>query len=148
MSIKTHQGPVQEPILSQLFLDSLEQLEAERQPLRTELRELKNHRQLLFEKLLAATAAHKAQLRVIHQLCRGKKVRRGTNPLLDEAKRQRNRTSGVRKKLKLAIAEVQSRINGVKGELEALQVHEEELYRVRKANKKMAVAGVPTTDEH
>ena len=80
--------------------------------------------------------------------CRGQKVCRGTNPLLDEAKRQRNRTSGVRKKLKLAIAEVQSRINGVKGELEALQVHEEELYRVRKANKKMAVAGVPTTDEH
>ena len=148
MSIKTHQGPVQEPILSQLFLDSLEQLEAERQPLRTELRELKNHRQLLFEKLLAATAAHKAQLRVIHQLCRGKKVRRGTNPLLDEAKRQRNRTSGVRKKLKLAIAEVQSRINGVKGELGALQMQEEELYRERKANKKMAVAGVPTTDEH
>jgi hypothetical protein len=43
---------------------------------------------------------------------------------------------------------VQSRKNGVKGELGALQMQEEELYRVRKANKKMAVAGVPTTDEH
>jgi hypothetical protein len=123
------QDSVQEPSLDQLFLGSLEQLEVERQPRRRELAELKNHRQLLFEKLLAAQAEHKEQLRVIHRLCGGKKILRGANPLVDQAKRQRNRTSGVRKKLNLAIEEIQGRINGLKGELRILQAQEEELHK-------------------